>query len=291
MQGFAKETVMEVTRLSDALGAYVSGVDLGNVDAGAADKIREAFYEHQILLFRGQDISMEQHIAFSKNFGPLEVHISKDSLHDDHEEILLVSNKKENGAYIGVENAGDSWHSDLSYMPEPSLGSLLYALEVSEIGGDTEWLNMYDAYDTLPEETKQRIDGLKARHSFNRYKNNRISVPSQRQEGGKERYEKLSPPDVFHPVARTHPETGRKALYVSPRFTLGILDGSEDEAQDLLDELIEHATQRKFVYHHEWKVGDLVMWDNRCVMHYAVHDYGDAPREMHRVTVAGERPR
>ena len=282
---------MEVTRLSDALGAYVSGVDLGNVDAGAADKIREAFYEHQILLFRGQDISMEQHIAFSKNFGPLEVHISKDSLHDDHEEILLVSNKKENGAYIGVENAGDSWHSDLSYMPEPSLGSLLYALEVSEIGGDTEWLNMYDAYDTLPEETKQRIDGLKARHSFNRYKNNRISVPSQRQEGGKERYEKLSPPDVFHPVARTHPETGRKALYVSPRFTLGILDGSEDEAQDLLDELIEHATQRKFVYHHEWKVGDLVMWDNRCVMHYAVHDYGDAPREMHRVTVAGERPR
>jgi taurine dioxygenase len=282
---------MEVSRLSDALGAHVSGVDLGNVDAETADKIRAAFHEHQILLFRDQDISMEQHIAFSKNFGPLEVHISKDSLHKDHEEILLVSNVKENGEYIGVENAGDSWHSDLSYMPEPSLGSLLYALEVSEIGGDTEWLNMYGAYDTLPEETKLRIDGLKARHSFNRYKNNRIGVPSQRQEGGKERYEKLSPPDVFHPVARTHPETGRKALYVSPRFTLGILDGSEDEAQDLLDELIEHATQRKFVYHHEWKVGDLVMWDNRCTLHLACRGIPeDQIRHMHRTTISGDVP-
>ncbi len=260
---------MEVTRLSDALGAKISGVDLGNIDAGTATKIRNSFQEHQVLLFRDQDISIEQHISFSKNFGPLEVHISKDSLHKDHEEILLVSNMKKNGEYVGVENAGDAWHSDLSYMSEPSLGSLLYALEVSEIGGDTEWLNMYDAYDTLPTNTKKRIDGLKARHSFNRFKNKRIGVPKQRQNGGRERYEKLSPPDVFHPVARTHPETGRKALYISPRFTLGILDGSEDEAQDLLDELIEHATQRKFVYRHVWEVGDLIMWDNRCTLHLA----------------------
>ena len=282
---------MEVTRLSDALGAKISGVDLSNVDAGTAEEIRESFHKHQVLLFRNQDISMEQHISFSKNFGPLEVHISKDSLHEDHEEILLVSNMKKDGEYVGVENAGDAWHSDLSYMPEPSLGSLLYALEVSEIGGDTEWLNMYDAYDTLSTKTKKRIDGVKARHSFNRFKNKRIGVPKQRQNGGKERYEKLSPPDVFHPVARTHPETGRKSLYISPRFTLGILDGSEDEAQDLLDELIEHATQRKFVYRHVWEVGDLIMWDNRCTLHLACRGIPeDQIRHMHRTTISGDIP-
>ena len=282
---------MEISHLSDAIGAEISGVDLGNVDLGTFEKIRNAFHEHQILLFRNQDITIEDHIAFSQNFGPLEVHISKDSLHKDHEEILLVSNVKEKGKYIGVENAGDSWHSDLSYMPEPSLGSLLYALEISEIGGDTEWLSMYDAYDTLPDKTKMRIDGLKARHSFNRYKNTRVVIPKQRQQGGKERYEKISPPDVFHPVVRTHPDTGRKALYVSPRFTIGILDGSEDEAQELLDDLIEHTIQAKFIYHHEWKVGDLMMWDNRCTLHLACRGIPEGQiRHMHRTTISGDVP-
>ena len=282
---------MEISQLSDAIGAEISGVDLGNVDPGTFERIRNVFHEHQILLFRNQDITIEDHIAFSRNFGPLEVHISKDSLHKDHEEILLVSNVKEKGKYIGVENAGDSWHSDLSYMPEPSLGSLLYALEVSEIGGDTEWLTMYDAYDTLPEKTKKRIDGLKARHSFNRYKNERVGIPKQRQQDGKERYEKISPPDVFHPVVRTHPDTGRKALYVSPRFTIGILDGSGDEAQELLDELIEHTIQPKFIYHHEWRVGDLMMWDNRCTLHLACRGIPeDQIRHMHRTTVSGDVP-
>ena len=282
---------MEISHLSDAIGAEISGVDLGNVDPGTFEKIRNAFHEHQILLFRNQDITIEDHIAFSQNFGPLEVHISKDSLHKDHEEILLVSNVKEKGKYIGVENAGDSWHSDLSYMPEPSLGSLLYALEISEIGGDTEWLSMYDAYDTLPDKTKMRIDGLKARHSFNRYKNTRVVIPKQRQQGGKERYEKISPPDVFHPVVRTHPDTGRKSLYVSLRFTIGILDGSGDEAQELLDELIEHTIQPKFIYHHEWRVGDLMMWDNRCTLHLACRGIPEEQiRHMHRTTISGDVP-
>ena len=150
---------------------------------------------------------------------------------------------------------------------------------------------MYDAYDTLTEKTKKRIDGLKARHSFNRYKNKRVGIPKQRQQGGKERYEKISPPDVFHPVVRTHPDTGRKALYVSPRFTIGILDGSEDEAQELLDELIEHTIQPKFIYHHEWRVGDLMMWDNRCTLHLACRGIPeDQIRHMHRTTVSGDVP-
>jgi len=282
---------MQIDRLSDALGAEISGIDVARLDEPDFAAVREAFHEHQVVVFRDQDLSVEDHIAFSRGFGDLEIHISTDSLLKDHQEILLVSNKKENGKYIGVENAGDEWHSDLSYMPKPSLGSLLYALEISEMGGDTEWSNMYTAYETLPEATKRRIDGLTARHSFNRFRNKRVTIPEQRKEGARERYEKISPPDVIHPVVRTHETTGRKALYVSPRFTIGIEDLREDEGQALLDELIEHSVQRDFVYHHKWRLGDLLLWDNRCTLHLACRGIPEGQiRHMHRTTVSGGVP-
>lgn len=282
---------MQISRLSDALGAEISGVDVAKLDDTAFGAVRDAFHEHQVIVFRDQDLSVEDHIGFSRRFGDLEIHISTDSLLKDHPEILLVSNKKENGKYIGVENAGDEWHSDLSYMEKPSLGSLLYALEISEVGGDTEWSNMYTAYDTLPEATKKRIDGLKARHSFNRFRNKRVTIPEQRKEGAKERYEKISPPDVIHPVVRTHEATGRKALYVSPRFTIGIEDLPEDEGQALLDDLVEHAIKRDFIYHHQWRLGDLLFWDNRCTLHLACRGIPEGQiRHMHRTTVSGGVP-
>ncbi|MDA0652204.1 MAG: TauD/TfdA family dioxygenase [Proteobacteria bacterium] len=282
---------MRIDRLSDALGAEISGIDVARLDEPGFAAVREAFHENQVVVFRDQDLSVEDHIAFSRRFGDLEIHISTDSLLKDHQEILLVSNKKENGKYIGVENAGDEWHSDLSYMPKPSLGSLLYALEISEVGGDTEWSNMYTAYETLPEATKRRIEGLTARHSFNRFRNKRVTIPEQRKEGAKERYEKISPPDVIHPVVRTHETTGRKALYVSPRFTIGIEDLPEDEGQALLDELIEHSVQRDFVYHHKWRLGDLLLWDNRCTLHLACRGIPEGQiRHMHRTTVSGGVP-
>lgn len=282
---------MQIDRLSDALGAEISGIDVALLDEPGFAAVREAFHEHQVVVFRDQDLSVEDHIAFSRRFGDLEIHISTDSLLKDHQEILLVSNKKENGKYIGVENAGDEWHSDLSYMPKPSLGSLLYALEISEVGGDTEWSNMYTAYETLPEATRRRVEGLTARHSFNRFRNKRVTIPEQRKEGARERYEKISPPDVIHPVVRTHETTGRKALYVSPRFTIGIEDLPEDEGQALLDELIEHSIQRDFVYHHKWRLGDLLLWDNRCTLHLACRGIPeDQIRHMHRTTVSGDVP-
>jgi len=282
---------MQISRLSDALGVEISGVDVARLDEAAFGAVRDAFHEHHVVVFRDQQLGVEDHIAFSRRFGGLEIHISTDNLLKDHPEILLVSNKKENGKYIGVENAGDEWHSDLSYMAKPSLGSLLYALEISEVGGDTEWSNMYTAFETLPEATKLRIGGLKARHSFNRFRNKRVTIPEARRAGAKERYAKISPPDVIHPVVRTHEVTGRKALYVSPRFTIGIEDLPEDEGQALLDELIAHSIRRDFIYHHKWRLGDLLFWDNRCTLHLACRGIPEGQiRHMHRTTISGDVP-
>ncbi|MBT5048053.1 MAG: TauD/TfdA family dioxygenase [Rhodospirillaceae bacterium] len=282
---------MQVNRLSEALGVEISGIDITDLDDATFAEIRDVFHDSHVIVFRDQHVSVEDHIAFSHRFGDLEIHIATDHLLKDHPEILLVTNKKENGKYIGVENAGDEWHSDLSYMDKPSLGSLLYALEVSQDGGDTEWSNMYTAYETLPEETKQRIQDLKARHSFNRFRNPRIGIPEQHRENAEERYAKISPPDVIHPVVRTHPVTNRKALYVSPRFTIGIEDLPEQEGQALLDELFEHATRREFIYRHEWRLGDLLFWDNRCTLHLACRGIPEGQiRHMHRTTISGDVP-
>jgi taurine dioxygenase len=282
---------MEIKRLSDALGVEISGIDVARLDDRTVTEVRDAFHEHQVIVFRDQDISVDDHIAFSRRFGDLEIHISTDHLLKDHPEILLVTNKKEKGKYIGVENAGDEWHSDLSYMDKPSLGSLLYALEVSQDGGDTEWSNMYTAYETLPDTMKQRLKGLQARHSFNRFRNPRIGIPEQHKANAEERYAKISPPDVIHPVVRTHPVTKRKALYVSPRFTIGIEGLPENEGQALLDELFEHAVRRDFIYHHEWRLGDLLFWDNRCTLHLACRGIPEGQiRHMHRTTISGDVP-
>lgn len=282
---------MQISPLSDALGAEISGIDVADLDQATFEAVRDAFHQYQVVVFRDQKLSVDDHIKFSRRFGDMEIHISTDNLLKDHPEILLVTNKKENGKYIGVENAGDEWHSDLSYMEKPSLGSLLYALEISQEGGDTEWSNMYTAYETLPDETKQRIDGLKARHSFNRFKNPRIGIPEQHRENAEERYASISPPDVIHPVVRTHPVTGRKALYVSPRFTIGIEDLPEDEGQALLDELFAHATRRDLIYHHKWRLGDLLFWDNRNTLHLACRGIPEGQiRHMHRTTISGDVP-
>lgn len=282
---------MQISPLSQALGAEISGIDVASLDEDSFGAVRNAFHDHQVVVFRDQKLTVEEHIEFSRRFGEMEIHISTDNLLKDHPEILLVSNKKENGKYIGVENAGDEWHSDLSYMEKPSLGSLLYALEISEEGGDTEWSNMYTAYDTLPEATKRRLQGLKARHSFNRFKNPRIGIPEQHRENAEERYARISPPDVIHPVVRTHPVTGRKALYVSPRFTIGIEDLQEAEGQALLDELFAHATRREFIYRHKWRLGDLLFWDNRNTLHLACRGIPEGQiRHMHRTTISGDVP-
>ena len=282
---------MQINRLSKALGAEITGIDVSRLSKEQVAAVSDAFHEHQVIVFRDQSLTPEQHIAFSRHFGGHEIHISRKFLLPEHPEILVLSNRKENGEYIGVENAGDYWHSDLSYMEKPSLGSLLYALEVPPEGGDTEWANQYTAYETLPEETRKRLDGLKARHSFNRFRNPRVHIPDHAMKGARERYEAISPDDAIHPVARTHPVTGRKALYVSPRFTIGIEGLPDAEGQELLEELFAHMTRPEFIYHHKWRLGDLLFWDNRCLAHLACRGIPDGQiRHMHRTTVSGDVP-
>jgi taurine dioxygenase len=282
---------MRVNRLSDALGAEVVGIDVSDPASYDFGAVHEAWLAHQVLVFRDQNLAPEDHIAFSRRFGDLEVQLSADHLHPDHSEILLVSTKKENGRYIGAVSAGDYWHSDLSCQRLPTSASLLYALEMPDVGGDTEWADMYAAYETLPAATKARIAGLKGVHTFNRMRNPRVHVPEVHNDDAKMRYGERSPDDAIHPIVRTHPETGRKALYVSERFTIGI-DGMDDsEAQPLLDELIAHQKRREFVYHHKWTVGDLVIWDNRCTIHYACRGFAPgAIRHLHRTSVIGDVP-
>jgi taurine dioxygenase len=282
---------MQVNSLSDVLGAEIIGTDVGNLDDAAFDEVHDAFLKHHVLVFRAQDLPPEKQINFAQRFGELDVHIQKDNKYSEHEAIQILSNKKVNGKYVGSPSAGEAWHSDLSYTDIPTLCTMLYAMEIPEIGGDTEWSNMYLAYEGLSDKIKNRIDGLHARHTFNRFRNPRVEVPDVYKGKGKERYVDIAPPDAIHPVVRTHPETGRKALYISERFTIGIEELEEDEGQALLDELIAHQKQRDFIYRHKWDLRDLTIWDNRCLIHLACGGVPEGQiRHMHRTIVRGDKP-
>ena len=282
---------MEVTPLGEALGAEVRGVDVRAINSAELIQLKKTFLKFHVVVFRDQNLTPTDQIEFSRNFGSLEIHISTKYLLKDRPEILVLSNRKENGEYIGVENAGDYWHSDLSYMGKPSLGSLLYAIEIPREGGDTEWSNQVLAYESLPTKLKKIIHGKRAIHSFNRSRNPRVHIPEHQRKDAERRYATISPPDASHPIVRTHPETGRRALYVSPRFTIGVEGMKDADAQELLDTLFEHAVRREFVYHHSWEERDLLMWDNRCLLHLACRGIPEGQiRHMHRTTLSGDKP-
>ena len=282
---------MEINRLSDALGAEIVGIDVASVDDATLRTVRQALLDHLVLVFRDQRLSPEEHIDFSRRFGALEIHISTDHLLPGYPEIMMVSNKQENGRYIGAVSAGDHWHSDLSCKAEPSMGSLLYALELPSVGGDTEFANQYKAYETLPKALKQRIADLRGVHTFNRMRNRRVEVPKMHRGDAHIRYGERAPDDGIHPIVRTHPETGRKALYVSPRFTVGIDGMPDEEAQPLLEQLFDHQANADLKYRHTWRSGDLVFWDNRSTTHFACRGFPENEiRHMHRTTIAGDVP-
>jgi taurine dioxygenase len=276
-------------RFEAALGAEVVDLDLSQpIDGETVDGIRQALLESGgLLVFRRQFITPEQHIAFSRRFGSLMIHVLSQYLLPGHPEILRVSNVIENGQPIGLGDAGQYWHSDLSYTPEPSLGSLLHALELPSEGGDTSFANMTAAYDELPADIKQRLMGKRAVHSY-RHSYDRMSGSKWRPPMTQEQKDAI--PEVIHPVIRTHPETGRKVLFVNEGFTSRILDIPEAESRELLQFLFSHSTRPGFVYRHQWQDHDLVFWDNRCTIHLA---HGCPPhlrRHMHRTTVKGDVP-
>jgi taurine dioxygenase len=276
------------TNLSDAVGTEVLGVDISKpLSEDKFESIRTAFHERGVLLFRDQHLSEEQHIAFSRRFGQLEIHIAKQYLLYGYPEIVVLSNKLVDGKPAGIEDAGRFWHSDLSYVPNPSLGSLLYAHEVPppEAGGNTPYASMYAAYDALDDALKDRLRGLKALHNYEqRWQKDAERGMDRAQLDDVDRKKILT---VSHPLVRPHPITGRLALYVNEGFTVAIEGLPEPDSRALLEDLFAHSTQEKFVYLHQWQAHDLVMWDNACVIHSATWYDPAYTRHLHRTTIAG----
>jgi taurine dioxygenase len=279
-------------RPSDAACGAEIVFDLAQaIDDATFAEIERQFHDNVIVFFRDQHLGEAQQIAFSRRFGELEIHIVKKYLLPDFPEILLISNlRNENGEHIGLADAGFTWHSDTSYRKFPSRCSLLYAKEVPHRDGkplgDTVFANAIAAYEALPEAMKRRLTGLNAIH---RYAMRRRIENSPRPKLSAAQLAET--PDIAHPIVRTHPHTGRKALYVTAGECIGIEGMPEDEALDLIAELDAHCVKPEFCYRHSWQVGDLVMWDNASAMHLAICDYALPERRlMHRTTVIGSQP-
>ncbi|GAB3402949.1 TauD/TfdA family dioxygenase [Massilia agilis] len=241
-----------------------------------------------MLVFRDQHITPQQQIAFSRRFGPLQIHVLRQFQLPGHEEILVVSNIKENGKPIGLGDAGRMWHSDLSYKALPSLGSMLHAQELPATGGDTLFANMHRAWDELPLALRRAVEGRHAEHSYlANYEELRERSP-WRPALTLEQVAEVKP--VAHPIVRTHPENGRNALFVSEHFTTRILGIPEDESRDLLDQLFAHSVRPEFIYRHRWQPHDLLFWDNRSVMHLATGCPDNQRRKLYRTTIEGDTP-
>lgn len=281
---------LTVNRLGNAAGGEITGIDLSKpIDDKTFADVLDAFDKHLVLVFRNQKLTPQQQMAFSRRIGPPVAHVLEGFRLPDAPEVFVVSNKKEGDKPKGAIYAGQYWHTDLSYVEKPALGSMLHALEVPSVGGDTMFANMYMAYDTLSEPMKRMLDGLTAVHDYTLAYETVFSKLPGRPPMTEE--QKKQVPPVVHPVIRTHPRTKKKALYVNPGFTRRIVELTEGESRALLDYLAEHSTRYEFVYRHRWRVGDVVLWDNRCTMHRAVADYDMAePRHMHRTTIEGDRP-
>jgi len=271
----------EIVPLSPAIGAEVRGVDLRRPLASETfAAVRDAWHASCILLFRDQQIDDEQQVRFAAGFGELSKVLHQHDGHTKHPSVMLISNVRRDGKLIGALPDGEMYfHSDQCYMPQPSMATLLYAIEVPRRGGNTLFANMYAAYDTLPDAIKHRLDGLRARNVYDYAAN-----PTKRGAVG------ADAPSAIHPVVRTHPATGRKALYVNRLMTEQIVDLSPAESDELLSMLFAHQEQPQFVYEHVWRPGDLILWDNRCTLH-ARTDFDSAERRLlRRVAVLGETP-
>jgi taurine dioxygenase len=281
---------LEVTPLSDAIAAEVTGVDVTKAGEEEFRRIHRAHLDHGVIVLRDQHLTPEQQIAFSRRFGDLDYQVLDQYSLPGLREILVLSNKKADGKPLGLPDGGRRWHTDMSYNNEPPLGSLLYGLEVPPEGGNTKFANMYAAYDALPDDLKETIAGLHAIHDYQRhYKKADAKSGGKRAKLRDDQIESLQP--AIHPIVRTHPETGRKSLYIDEGHTVGIDGMDDDEAAPLIRRLYEHSIQPQFVYSHSWRQFDLVFWDNRCVMHQAQpYDQDKYVRHMHRTTVKGDRP-
>jgi taurine dioxygenase len=283
-----------VNPLSPVLGAEITGLDIAQpMGENLAKDIRQSWLDAGgLLVIRDQTLTTEQHIQFSRHFGPLfgapgetplQETVSR-YLHPDHPEIYRVSNRVENGKPKGRAGAGTYWHSDVSFKQRPALASIMHAIEIPDIGGDTLFCNMTAAYEALSGAMKEMLAPLHAHHDFAQTAATQFAKPVVIEEDLK------GDNRAIHPVVRTHGDTGRKSLYVNPGMTTGLDNFDDEESAVLLGFLFDHTTQPEFTFRHHYRQGDVVMWDNRSLMHYAINDYGDQPRYMERTTSIGEKP-
>lgn len=272
---------LTLTPLTPTIGAEVGGVDLRqSLEAGQVTAIRQALLDWKVLFFRDQDITTDQHLAFARNFGGLEVHPFAPQK-PDYPEVLAITHNRESR---GKENV---WHSDVTWREKPSLGSILRAIEIPPLGGDTLFADMYAAYDGLSDETKAKIEGAYAVHDFAHFR--KLMVKQGKTPEEVEAFNKLYPM-MEHPVVRTHPETGRKAIYVNAAFTQHIVGMDKAESDVLLKHLYAQAAIPEYQCRFRWQPHSIAFWDNRASQHYAASDYWPAVRRMERVTILGDRP-
>jgi len=285
--GAASDGRIQVEPLCGALGAEITGVDLARpLDDDTVAGIRAALIDHLVIFFRDQELSVEQHKAFARRFGTLNVHPQYVPLEGDPEIFPVVKDPADS------HNIGGVWHTDVTFLEAPAMGAVLYGIEVPEVGGDTLWANQFLAYESLSDGMKEMLDGMRALHS-----DHTLSNPAEVARRNATRTTKIaeaavgkSPIEHLHPVVRTHPESGRKGLFVNRAFTRHFEGMTIEESRPLLDFLYAHAVRPEFPCRFRWRRNSVAFWDNRCTMHYAINDYPHARRYMHRVTINGDRP-
>lgn len=267
--------------LSPALGLEILGIDLSEpISKALAAQLEDTFYKGLVILLRNQDLTEEDEVRFAECFGELARTLNVHHT-GKHPATMLISNIRKDGKPIGALPDGEmQFHTDQCYVERPAMASMLYAIEVPSTGGNTLFANAYTAYETLPDEVKKRIEGRKAINAYD-YANASVTRGTRLGEGV---------PQYSHPVVRTHPATGRKALYVNRLMTIGIEGLPKKESDELLNYLFDHQEQPKFVYEHVWRVGDILMWDNRCTLHARTDFSPNERRLMRRVTILGEKP-
>jgi len=290
-----QNTKLEIVPSGAPLGAEIRGIDLSlPMDGAIFREIERAYAEHGVLVFRDQHLSERQLVAVTEQFGEVVEYVRSTFAMPDHPEIILITNIEKDGKFVGVADAGTTWHTDMSYIPAPPRGSLLYAREVpvenGTVLGDTLFNSTAAAYDDLPEATKTLLEGRRTVHSYDGKHARRAKAGKSNRKPLTEE-ERASLPPVDHPVIRTHPQSGRKCIYVVAGECVGITGMPDDEAETLLEDLADRCTRPDYTYRHRWRQYDLVMWDNCLVQHLAIHDYAlPLRRMMWRTTIKGSVP-